>query len=252
MNIALIQFAPKLNRSNVQEVLAIIKKYEDADVVVLPELALSGYMLQDKLFEDAWNVSELQELCSASLQCDIAIGAAIWDNGKVYNSALYFAQGDLLHIHHKNHLPTYGMFEEGRYFASGNDIKGFDTRYGKAAMVVCEDLWRAKTLVDLASCDPDIIYVLAASPARDFSEDGLLIERQWDALLKSCALLTHSYVVFVNRVGFEDGLGFWGGSRVITPLGESEYTLGLLDMEEKIVSLNHKLQKLQRYIVKHS
>lgn len=252
MNVALIQFAPKLNRSNLHEVLAIIKKHQDADVVVFPELALSGYMLQDKLFEDAWNVDELQELCSASLQCDITIGAALWDNGKVYNSALYFAQWELLHIHHKNHLPTYGMFEEGRYFTSGNDIRGFETRYGKAAMVVCEDLWRAQTLVDLSSCDPDVIYVLAASPARDFSDEGLLIERQWDALLKSCALLTHAYVVFVNRVGFEDGLGFWGGSRVITPLGESENTLGLLDTEEKVVSLNHALQKLQRYIVKHS
>ena len=252
MNVSLIQFAPKLNRSNLQAVLAIIKKNDVADVVVFPELALSGYMLQDKLFEDAWNVDELQELCIASLKCDIAIGAALWDNGKVYNSALYFAQGELIHIHHKNYLPTYGMFEEGRYFASGNQIKGFDTEHGKAAMVVCEDLWRAQTLVDLASCDPDVIYILAASPARDFNEDGLLIECQWDALLKSCALLTHAYVVFVNRVGFEDGLGFWGGSRVITPLGECEYMLNLLDTDEKTVSLNHALQKLQRYIVKHS
>lgn len=252
MNVALIQFAPKLNRSNLEEVLAIIKKHEDADVVVFPELALSGYMLQDKLFEDAWNVDELQQLCIASLQCDIAIGTALWQNGKVYNSALYFAQGELIHVHHKNHLPTYGMFEEGRYFASGNETNGFDTAYGKAAMIVCEDLWRAQTLVNLASCDADVIYVLAASPARDFSEDGLLIERQWDALLKSCALLTHAYVIFVNRVGFEDGLGFWGGSRVITPLGEGEHTLGLLDRQERVVPLDHTLQKLQRYILKHS
>lgn len=252
MKVASIQFAPKLNRSNLQEVLGILKKHEDADVVVFPELALSGYMLQDKLFEEAWNLDELQDLSIASLQCDIAIGAALWENGKVYNSGLYFSQGELIHIHHKNHLPTYGMFEEGRYFASGNEIKGFDTTYGKAAMVVCEDLWRAQTLLDLASCDPDVIYVLAASPARDFSEDGLLIERQWEALLKSCALLTHAYIIFVNRVGFEDGLGFWGGSRVITPLGESEHTLTLLDGEEKTVHLDHTLQKLQRYIVKNS
>jgi predicted amidohydrolase len=252
MNVALIQFAPKLNRSNLQSILAIIKKHELSDVVVFPELALSGYMLQDKLYEDAWNLEELQELCRASLQCDIAIGAAIWDNGQVYNSALYFAKGELLHIHHKKHLPTYGMFEEGRYFAAGDEIQGFETRFGKAVMVVCEDLWRAQTLVDLASCDADVIYVLAASPARDFSENGLMIERQWDALLKSCSLLTHAYVVFVNRVGFEDGLGFWGGSRVITPLGESEYTLALLDTQERVVTLNHTLQKLQRYIVKHS
>lgn len=252
MKIALIQSAPKLNRSNLQEVLELVAQHRDADVVVFPELALSGYMLQDKLYEDAWYVDELQELCLASLQCDIVIGAAVWDDGKVYNSALYFAQGMLLHLHHKNHLPTYGMFEEGRYFASGEEIKGFETRYGNAAMVVCEDLWRAQTLDALASCDADVIYVLAASPARDFSEDGLLIERQWDALLKSCALLTHAYVVFVNRVGFEDGLGFWGGSRVITPLGECEHTLGLFDTEERVVPLNHTLQKLQRYLVKHS
>lgn len=252
MNVALIQFAPRLNRTNLQEVLAILNQYKESDVVVFPELALSGYMLQDKLFEDAWSLDELDELRVASLQCDIAIGAAVWENGKVYNSALYFSQGELLHIHHKKHLPTYGMFEEGRYFASGGEIQGFKTRYGKAVILVCEDLWRAQTIADLASCDPDIIYVLAASPARDFSEGGLLIERQWDALLKSCALLTHAYVIFVNRVGFEDGLGFWGGSRVITPLGESEHTLGLLDSEVKVVPLNHALQKLQRYIVKHS
>ena len=252
MKIALIQSAPKLNRSNMGDVLGLIDASCEADVVVFPELALSGYMLQDKLFEDAWNLDELDELASASLKCDIAIGAAIWDDGKVYNSALYFSQGKLFHIHHKNHLPTYGMFEEGRYFASGNEIQSFKTAYGNVAMVVCEDVWRAQTFVTLAALDTDVIYVLASSPARDFSDNGLLIESQWDALLKSLALLTKAYVVFVNRVGFEDGLGFWGGSRVITPAGSVEYTLSLLDEESKTVSLNHKLQKLERYIAKHS
>lgn len=252
MKVALIQSSPKLSRSNLAEVLALIDANSDADVVVFGELALSGYMLQDKLFEDAWNLDELASLAQASRLCDIAVGAAIWDNGKVYNSALYFSKGQLLHIHHKNHLPNYGMFEEGRYFAAGDAIKSFQTAYGNVAMVVCEDMWRAQTFATLASLDTDIIYVLAASPARDFSDDGLLIESQWDALLKSLALLTKAYVVFVNRVGFEDGLGFWGGSRVITPTGLVEHKLPLLDEESKIVSLNHKLQKLERYIAKYS
>ncbi|MGZ5207601.1 MAG: nitrilase-related carbon-nitrogen hydrolase [Sulfuricurvum sp.] len=252
MKIALIQSAPKLNRSNMGDVLRLINLSSEADVVVFPELALSGYMLQDKLFEDAWQIDELEPLQRASLKCDIAMGAAIWDNGKVYNSALYFSKGELLHIHHKNHLPTYGMFEEGRYFASGDKIQSFETVYGNAVMVVCEDVWRAQTFATLAALDTDVIYVLANSPARDFSDEGLLIESQWDALLKSLALLTRAYVVFVNRVGFEDGLGFWGGSRVITPAGVVEYKLSLLDEESKIVSLNHKLQKLERYIAKHS
>jgi predicted amidohydrolase len=252
MKVALIQSSPKLNRSNLAEVLALIDANSDADVVVFGELALSGYMLQDKLFEDAWNLDELAPLAQASSVCDIAVGAAIWDHGKVYNSALYFSKGQLLHIHHKNHLPNYGMFEEGRYFAAGDSIKSFQTAYGNVAIVVCEDMWRAQTFATLASLDTDIIYVLAASPARDFSDEGLLIESQWDALLKSLALLTKAYVVFVNRVGFEDGLGFWGGSRVITPAGLVEHKLPLLDEESKIVSLNHKLQKLERYIAKNT
>ncbi|MCX6061378.1 MAG: nitrilase [Campylobacterales bacterium] len=252
MKVALIQFAPKLNRSNLESVLTLIDVNSDADIVVFPELSLSGYMLQDKLFEDAWNLDELVPLANASKLCDIVIGAAIWDDGKVYNSGLYFSKGELLHIHHKNHLPTYGMFEEGRYFAAGDAVQSFQTPYGTVAMVVCEDVWRAQTFAALASLDADVIYVLAASPARDFSDNGLLIESQWDALLKSLALLTKAYVVFVNRVGFEDGLGFWGGSRVITPIGSVEHKLSLLDEESKIVSLNHKLQKLERYIAKNT
>jgi len=252
MKIALIQFAPKLNRSNLESVLNLIEANSDADVIVFGELALSGYMLQDKLFEDAWTIDELAPLAHASTLCDIALGAAVWDEGKVYNSALYFSKGELLHIHHKNHLPTYGMFEEGRYFAASDGIKSFKTVYGTCTMVVCEDVWRAQTFTTLASLDTNIIYVLAASPARDFSDEGLLIESQWDALLKSLALLTKAYVVFVNRVGFEDGLGFWGGSRVITPAGAVEHKLSLLDEESKIVSLNHKLQKLERYIAKNT
>ena len=251
MKISLIQFPPRLNRSNLSDVLSLIEQHRDADVVVFPELALSGYLLQDKLFEDAWQVDELSALVEASRMCDIVIGAALWDEGKVYNSALYFSQGKLLHIHHKNHLPTYGMFEEGRYFAEGTGIDAFETPNGPAVMVVCEDLWRAETISAIADSDAKIVYVLAASPSRGFTEEGLEIEGQWEALLKATALLSHNYVIFVNRVGFEDGLGFWGGSCVVTPSGETEYKLGLFEPETVTVTLNHQLQKLGRYLAKN-
>lgn len=251
MKVALIQFAPKLNRSNLKDVLERIEANSDADVIVFPELALNGYMLQDKLYEDAWKLDELNPLAEASKQCDIVIGAALWDRGNVYNSALYFSKGVLLHIHHKNHLPTYGMFEEGRYFSAGNQIISFETPHGNALMVVCEDLWRAETIAAISASDAEIVYVLAASPARDFGEEGIDIESQWDSLLKSAALLSHNYVVFVNRVGFEDGLGFWGGSRIITPMGKTESVLTLFESESKIYPLDQRLKKLGRYLVKH-
>lgn len=251
MKVSLIQSAPKLNRTNLSEVLAIVESHSDADVVVFPELALSGYMLQDKLFEDAWKVEELDGLANASQQCDIVIGAALWDEGRVYNSALYFSEGKLVHIHHKNHLPTYGMFEEGRYFAAGNEIRSFKTPQGNAVMVICEDVWRAESIAAIAASEAEIVYVLAASPARDFGESGIGIEAQWNALLTSTALLSHNYVVFVNRVGFEDGLGFWGGSRVISPIGEIEKVLPLFERAAVSVELNNTLQKVGRYFAKN-
>jgi omega-amidase len=251
MKISLIQSAPKLNRTNLTEVLAIVESHADADIVMFPELALSGYMLQDKLFEDAWRVEELEVLANASQKCDIVVGAALWDEGRVYNSALYFSKGKLIHIHHKNHLPTYGMFEEGRYFAAGNTIQAFQTPYGNAVMVICEDIWRAESIAAIAASEAEIVYVLAASPARDFSENGIGIESQWNSLLTSTALLSHNYVVFVNRVGFEDGLGFWGGSRVVSPIGEIEQILPLFDRAAVSVELNNNLQKVGRYIAKN-
>ncbi len=153
-------------------------------------------------------------------------------------------------MHHKMHLPNYGMFEEARYFFKGEQISCFNTPYGKAAMLVCEDLWRASVMATLAELKPDIVYVLAASPSRDFSDKGIDIESQWQALLTSAALLCSSYVVFVNRVGFEDGLGFWGGSRVITAQGVCEHRLETFEEVTVTVPLKHTLHKVQKWMAK--
>lgn len=252
MKTVFVQNAPRLSRANLDLVLSKIDEIQEADVIVFSELSLSGYLLQDKLFEDAWEVEELGPIAQKSEKCDIVIGAALWNNGKVYNSALYFSGGKLLHTHFKNHLPTYGMFEEGRYFSAGQEMSAFETNFGRAVMVVCEDLWRAETMEILSKADADVIYVLAASPARNFEAEGLVIESQWDALLKSAALFSQAHVIFVNRVGFEDGLGFWGGSRVITPMGECAFKLSLFEDETKMVSLHPRLRKIGRYLSKHS
>ncbi len=251
MKITLVQNAPRLNRSNLDISLEQIRENcVNGSVIVFPELALNGYMLQDKVYEDAWKLPELDRLSAASRECDIVIGAAIKENGRTYNSVLYFSEGSLLHMHHKVHLPNYGMFEEARYFFKGESITVFETHYGVTAMLVCEDLWRADVIAELSAAKPDIIYVSAASPARDFSDDGLLIESQWDALLKSTALLCSAYVVFVNRVGFEDGLGFWGGSRVITPKGEIETKLPNFAEAIEQVELSHTLHAVEKWMAK--
>lgn len=251
MTITLVQNSPRLNRTNLQSAVALVEQHAaGSDVVVFPELALNGYLLQDKVFEDAWKVSELSALAAASRECDIVIGAALKEQGRTYNASLYFSGGALMHIHRKLHLPNYGMFEEARYFFKGTRIDAFDTTYGRGVMLVCEDLWRAQTMSDVAALKPEFIYVVANSPARGFDEEGLVIEGQWDALLKSLAQLANAYVVFVNRVGFEDGLGFWGGSRVITPRGSIENRLPLF--EEAVVGVrpDHRLHDVEKWLAK--
>ncbi len=224
--LTLVQNAPRLNRSNLATVLSIIDDAaESADVIVFSELALNGYMLQDKLHEDAWQLDELDALREASLGIDIVIGAALKEANGFYNAALYFSQGQIIHIHHKVHLPNYGMFEEARYFRPGNQIKSFSTPYGLAAMLVCEDVWEVNLLEDLEDEHPQVIYVLAASPARGFSDEGLAIEASWQRLLEKAARDMDAEVIFVNRVGFEDGLGFWGGSRILNARGEITFQL---------------------------
>lgn len=226
MKVTLAQTSPKLNRSNLADVISTVKDVVSiSDLVVFPELALSGYLLQDKLSEDAWDINELDELCQLSKDIDIVVGAAIKDNKVFRNSALYFSDGKLLSKHNKVHLPNYGMFEEARYFTNGRGFESFETNSARVAMLVCEDLWHADVNHQLFEEDPDYIIVLVASPARGFEDDGLLIEDQWYSLLKSAALHCNAKVIFVNRVGFEDGLGFWGGSCIVDTNAKILYKL---------------------------
>jgi predicted amidohydrolase len=216
MRVTLAQIAPKLNRTNLTDIKDIINMYKaETDLIVFPELSLNGYMLQDKLSEDAWRLDELDELKELSQDVDFVVGGAIRDSKVFRNSALYFSAGELLSKHDKVHLPNYGMFEEARYFSGGDVFEGFVTSYGKVSMLVCEDLWHAGVHHQLYDENPDYIIALVASPARGFEDDGLLIQDQWYALLKSVALHCDAKVIFTNRVGFEDGLGFWGGSCIV-------------------------------------
>ena len=226
MRITLAQTSPRLNRSNLEEVASIIEAHKDeSDLIVFSEISLNGYLLQDKLYEDAWEIDELSLLKESSLEVDIVVGAAIKDKDSFRNAALYFSKGELLSKHYKVHLPNYGMFEEARYFKAGAVFESFLTQFGKVSMVVCEDLWHKDVHKKLIQEDPDYIMALVASPARGFSDKGLDIEDKWYEIIKTVAAECKSKLIFVNRVGFEDGLGFWGGSCIVDESAEILYKL---------------------------
>ena len=237
MKIALAQIKPKISRVNLEKHLEILKSQKDIDLIIFPELSLNGYYLQDKVFEDSWNLDELSEIAKISESFDIVVGGAVKERKEFFNSSLYFSKGKLLHHHKKLHLPNYGMFEEARFFSDGEKIEAFDTGFGKVVTLICEDIWRGSTLAELEKIQPDLLIIISNSPARGFENGEISIINQWKAILKTASLFSKSKTIFVNRVGFEGGLGFWGGSMVLDQNGKIIKELPLYDEVIEIIEL---------------
>jgi len=233
MRVTLAQISPQLNRKNLDDIIKIIESVkEKSDLIVFPELALSGYLLQDKLYEDAYTLKELEVLANLSKEIDIIVGVALREESVFRNAALCFSNGHLLSQHNKVHLPNYGMFEEARYFEAGDIFESFLLKDKKVSMVVCEDLWHKNVHHDLIEQNPELIVALVASPARGFGDETLEIEDNWYKITRSVAKECNAQLIFVNRVGFEDGLGFWGGSCIVSEDGK----------------ITNRLQKFQKNI----
>ena len=248
MKINIIQTSPKLSKKNLDIVLNKAKN-ATANLVLFPELALNGYKPKDALLEDAFCMDELQEFKTLSNKKDICIGVALKEGHKIYNASIYFSQGQAT-IYKKQHLPNYGVFEEARFFFGGNESFCFDTQFGKTAMFICEDMFSGEIINFIANEKPDLVLVLANSPAREFRENNLLIQDNWYSILKTSSILSGAYTLFANRVGFEDGLGFWGGSVIINPKGEIEKQATLFEEETISTTLNKKLSTTQKYYLR--
>ena len=253
MRVALSQISPKLSKDNFDIHIEEINtaKEKGAKVIIFPELSMNGYMLMDAVYEDFFVESDFDIFKELSKEIDIVIGAVTKKSHKIYNSALYFSDGEILATHHKNNLPNYGMFQEARFFFKGDGCQYFDTEFGKSMMVVCEDLWSSKVIDTISSNRPDILFVIANSPSRDFSDDGVLsIEKKWLRILSTTAILSGAFVIFVNRVGFEDGMGFWGGSMVVNPNGKVEKRAELFERELLIYDLFYNISNIQKYLLR--
>ncbi len=234
----MVQFKPKLSRENLKRHIEILQNFSDVDLIIFPELSLNGYYLQDSVFEDAWRVYELEELAELSKRFDIVVGGAVKEGKKFYNSSLYFSKGELLHNHRKLHLPNYGLFEEARFFSHGESIESFKSEFGTVVSLVCEDLWRGSTFGEIERISPDLITVISSSPARGFEGGKIEVIDKWHSLLKTASIVADSKVIFVNRVGFEDGLGFWGGSMVIERGGKEIKRLPLYEEKIEVVEFH--------------
>lgn len=196
-----------------------------AGLLVFPELSLTGYFLKDIVSSIALPMTSpmLDRLRDLSRRVDLVVGMVEESpDHLLYNAALYLSMGEILHVHRKVYLPTYGIFDEQRYLAEGGRIRTFRARVGRSAILICEDMWHPSAACVASLDGMEILISPSASPGRGGLEEGKSFAnaRAWETINRAYAQLFTCYVLYANRVGYEDGACFWGGSEVIAPSGE--------------------------------
>lgn len=195
------------------------------DLLVFPELSLTGYYLRDSVATVALRMDspEVAQLKEWSRDVPLVLGLVEESpDFRFYNVAIYLAGGELHHLHRKVYLPTYGMFDEQRYFARGDQVRAFDIPFGRASLLICEDLWHPST-VYVAALDRAVLVICpSSSPLRGISDGESQDDnaRYWELMNRMYAETFGLFLVYANRVGFEDGVGFWGGSEILDPFGQ--------------------------------
>ncbi len=225
--VVLQQTAPALGDidRNLEQHLKLLSaaRRRGVDLVVFPELSLTGYFLNDLTHDLAlpMDAPAIRRVVRASKGLAVCFGfVERARDHRVYNAAVYAEDGRIVHVHHKVHLPTYGIFDDARYFAAGESFRAIDSAFGRLGLLVCEDAWHLSSSWLLFLQDVDVLVCLSASPGRGLTERGEISSlRSWEAILEAQAAQFQTYVVFCNRVGVEDGITFFGGSRVLDPFG---------------------------------
>lgn len=223
-HVRLAQMAPRLGavEANLHRHLDLAARAaaDEVDLLVFPELSLTGYFLRDLVPEVALRLDSphFQELLDASRKVALVVGLVEESDAfNFYCSAVYLHGGELSYLHRKLYLPTYGMFDEGRYFSPGSRLQTVPTPWGPLGLVICEDLWHPSVPYVLSRQGMDLLLAVAASPFRGVEPGCPAIERTYEQMLGAYAQLFQCQVVFCNRVGCEEGVTFWGGSRAISP-----------------------------------
>jgi predicted amidohydrolase len=232
--VAVAQFAPRKAElaQNLDTIAEIVRQAHDeqAELVLLPEACTSGYFLEGGVLEASLTPQALIGELSNRLQgrlsrpVDVALGFYMSDGGGLYNAAAYLEFGPqdakLVHVYKKFFLPTYGVFDEERFVSSGRDLGVFDTRLGRMAVLICEDVWHSVLPMLCAVNRAQILLVPAASPARGFSGSTIENHDRYRRLFRSICEEHGLFCLNAQLCGFEGGKGFIGGSMVLDPEGK--------------------------------
>ncbi len=243
---ALVQFKPRKGDvgANVAAMRAAFAQLAPSapDLIVFPEAALTGYFLEGAVYElavdvptMAQRVDEQWRAVAGGRTCDVVIGFYENAHGTFHNSAMYVRCGapggvHVVHVHRKMFLPTYGVFDEERFLTRGRRLSVFDTPFGTAAILICEDAWHAIMPTVAALKGARLIVIPSASPGRGLcGAEELESNARWKTLLTSAAAEHGLYVLYAGLTGFEGGKGMSGGTCAVSPRGDVLQSAGPLD-----------------------
>jgi predicted amidohydrolase len=240
LRIALAQLAPRLGvlDENLRSHRDWLRRARDggAHLAVFPELGLTGYQLQDLAAEVAMRRDDprLQALAEeADAMSAVVSFVEEAEDHRLFISAALLENRQVAFVHRKLFLPTYGLFDERRFFAAGDRLRTVESRLGmRLGIAICEDFWHLSVPETLALDGAHILINVSSSPGRDLAaihEVGLGTAASWRTLMRTYAQLMTSFVVFCNRVGLDETVTFWGGSEVIGPSGETVFSAPLFD-----------------------
>ena len=268
LTVAVAQFAPAkgditANLDRIEGVFAQLDALGDRpQLLVFPETATTGYFVEGGVRDLAMTAGALARALDERYRTavrgahvlDVVVGFYERWRNTLYNSALVVRLGaapggEVLHVHRKNFLPTYGMFDEERFVERGHDIRAFETGWGRAAVLVCEDAWHSMSGTVAALDGAQVIIVIAAAPARgawprDDAVPGPATVARWERLGRDIAEEHGVFVVLANLVGSEGGKSFQGSSTIVGPRGDVRMRAPAFD--DAILTLTLDLADLDR------
>ncbi len=233
--------------SNVEKHISYIGLASErgVDILVFPELSLTGYSL-------GWLVPQvsirpddpiLRDLSDEAGDMLLVVGGVLEERDMFYNALFLLHRGEVLGIHRKVYLPTYGMFDESRFFAKGRGFDTFETHVGRVALSICEDAWHLDSF--LSRADADLFVLSANNPLRVVQGASSVDVWHYIAALPTVYFSTPS--VYVNRVGVEDGVIFFGASRILEADGSVSLSAPIFEEGLFTGEVHPHLRRAARY-----
>jgi predicted amidohydrolase len=223
IKLALCQIASKRENktANLQRIeeLTLKAKQQGADLAIFPEMSLTGYVLHDQVYEQAEpilgpSVQKIKALAKKTGMHIIFGMPELSEKAKatIYNTAVLVGPKGFIGKYRKMYLPTHSVFEEKRYFRSGYEPAAFQTDLGNIGLTICYDVFFPEVFRLPRLMGAQLIVCISASPA--------VRKGYFEVLTAARAIENTTFLAYVNLTGVEEGLQFWGGSRLVSPTGD--------------------------------